>query len=551
MQAYRKFFDDTHGQYNIAYFCTQYQCERGNAEKTAVRWVFPDMSRQDLSYRFFEENSSRCANLLKELGLEKGDVAFTFVPRRPHLYSFFLGALKLGAVAGILFSNFGEEALLDRLGDSRAKVLLTSSGLLRKVAAIWEDLPDLRYVILADTDNHRSQKVLSLKKLMEESATEFEIPPTAPEAPSVVHYTSGSTGKPKGVQHIHRSILSQAETYLGILSVGDDDLFWCTADQGWVTGVSYGMIAPMSQGSTQVQFSGTYRADAWMDILQEEGVTIWYTAPTALRMLMLEEDDLFKGYDLGRLKHIFSVGEPLNPAVIAWGRRVLGKEIYDTWFQTETGAIMIANKPGMPIRPGSMGKPYAQAPHKVEAAILDREGKILPPKHQGRLCLKPGWPSMFVNYLNREEQYRDKFRGGWYETGDMAFMDEDGYFWFFGRGDDVINTSGHLVGPFEIESALLEADEVSEAGVIGAPDEMTYEKVVAYVRLAPGVEWSKKVELALRLRVSNKLSAVATPQEFIVVDSVPKNKSGKIMRRVLKAWYTGAEVGDISTMEDE
>jgi acetyl-CoA synthetase len=542
---YDSFFDVNKNQYNISYFCTKYQCELGNGDRTAVRWIFPDLSRRDLTFQEFEDGSNRCANLLSELGISEGDRVFTFLPKSPDVYHFFLGILKLQAVAGVLFSNFGEEALLDRLSDSEARILLTTKNFMRKVHAVWKDLPALEKVIIADIDAHESEKVLSLPVLMENASIEFTIPQTSPETPSVLHYTSGSTGKPKGVQHVHKSIINQVDTFRNILSVKDGDIFWCTADPGWVTGVSYGIIGPMSQGVTQIQFSGIYKARVWFDILQAEKVNIWYTAPTALRMLMLESDDVYKTYDLSHLRYIFSVGEPLNPSVIEWARRVLGKDIYDTWFQTETGAIMITNRPGMPIRPGSMGTPY-----HVEAVILDKKGEQLPNRTQGRLCLKPGWPSMFITYLNREEQYKVKFESGFYDTGDVATRDENGYFWFFGRGDDVINTSGHLVGPFEIESALLECDEVIEAGIIGAPDALVYEKVVAYIRLAIGVEWSREVELKLRLHVSNKLSSIATPNEFIVLDSVPKNKSGKIMRRLLKAWYTGEDVGDISTLEE-
>jgi acetyl-CoA synthetase len=263
-------------------------------------------------------------------------------------------------------------------------------------------------------------------------------------------------------------------------------------------------------------------------------------------MLMQEDEALFHRRDISSVRHIFSVGEPLNPAVIDWSRRVLKHDIYDTWFQTETGSIMISNRPGLPVRPGSMGKPFAP----IEAAILDKVCAPVPDLQQGRLCLKTGWPSMFITYLNREAQYAEKFQQGYYDSGDLAYRDEDGYFWFVGRGDDVINTAGHLISPFEVESALLELEEVAEAGVIGAPDELFWEKVVAYVRLKSGVEWSRDLEMKLRLHVSNRVSTVATPQEIRVIDSIPKNKSGKIMRRVIKAWYTGSEVGDLSTLED-
>ena len=542
---YEKIFGNTNGQFNLAYFCTKYQCETGNGGHIAVRWVFPDASRKSITFQDFENGSNQCANILTNLNVSDGDKIFTFLPKSPELYYFFLGILKTKAVAGILFSNFGEEALLDRLGDSRAKLLLTNKGFLRKVKKIWQDLPALEKVIVVGIDDHESDTVLSFSQLMNKSSQEFEIPKTDPDTPSVLHYTSGSTGKPKGVLHVHKSIINQVDTFRNILSVKDDDIFWCTADPGWVTGVSYGIIGPMSQGVQQIQYNGVYRAKVWFDILQKEKINIWYTAPTALRMLMQEDNTLYKKYDLSNLKYIFSVGEPLNPSVIEWVRSVLGKEVYDTWFQTETGAIMITNRPGMEIRPGSMGKP-----HNVKAFILDDNGKLQPDRKQGRLCLEPGWPSMFINYINKDEIYKQKFSGGYYDTGDVAYKDEQGYFWFFGRSDDVINTSGHLVGPFEIESALLEMDEVIEAGVIGAPDELVYEKVVAYIRLAPGLEWSREIELKLRLHISNKLSSIATPQDFKIVDSVPKNKSGKIMRRLLKAWYTGTDAGDISTLEE-
>ena len=468
------------------------------------------------------------------------------MPKSPDLYFAFLGILKTQAVAGALFANFGEDALLDRLGDSAARVLITKKSFLRKIRNIWPDLPALQTVLVVDLAEDESERVRSFPRAMEAASPQFDTPLTTAETPSILHYTSGSTGKPKGVQHVHRSILTQVATFRGVLSVQDEDIYWCTADPGWVTGVSYGIIGPWSQGITQVHFGGSYNAEAWFQVLERERVNVWYTAPTALRMLMQEDEALFGRYDFSSLRHIFSVGEPLNPAVIEWGRKALRHDIYDTWFQTETGSIMITNRPGLPIRPGSMGKPFSP----IEAAVLDDAGSPLPPNQQGRLCLKAGWPSMFIAYLNRPDIYAAKFQGEYYDSGDMAFQDEDGYFWFVGRGDDVINTAGHLVSPFEVESALLEVEEVGEAGVIGAPDDLLWEKVVAYVRLKAGVEWNRDLELKLRLHVSNRVSSVATPQDIRVTDSIPKNKSGKIMRRVLKAWYTGQEVGDLSTLED-
>jgi acetyl-CoA synthetase len=341
-------------------------------------------------------------------------------------------------------------------------------------------------------------------------------------------------------------VLYQSKTTREVLDLTDSDIFWCTADQGWVTGTSYGIIGPWSLGVTQIHYGGGYDAKLWFDLLEREAVTIWYSAPTALRMLMREDSKLYKDYDLSALRHIFCVGEPLNPEVIAWSRAVLGKDIYDTWFQTETGGIMITNRPGLEIMPGSMGMPV----DGIEAAVIADNGVHLGYDQQGTLCLRSGWPSMFVSYLNYEAVYAQKFRHGYYYSGDMVVRDKDGYYWFKGRSDDVINTAGHLISPFEIESALLEVEEVAESGVIGVPDDLLFEKVVAFVCLHKQYVRSKELEVKIRLYIGNKVSSIAAPQEVIFVDSVPKNKSGKIMRRVLKARYLGQDAGDLSTLED-
>lgn len=532
-------------QYNIGYICTRQQCDVGRANKIAMRWVSPKHT-VNYSYLDLEKNSNRVANALSNLGIKKGDPVFLFAPRLPEVYFIFLGILKIQAVAGILFSNFGEEALIDRLQDSRALVLFTTRNLFRKISSIWPKLPYLRKVILLDEDDDQSDTILSFLQFVSSVSDQYETEITPANTPSVLHYTSGSTGKPKGVQHVHGSILSQKMTFEHIFKIQDGDRYWCTADPGWVTGVSYGIIAPLSVGITQVVYAGGYDAHKWFDLLQNERINVWYTAPTALRMLMQNGDVAFESYDLSHLRSIFSIGEPLNPAVIEWAKQVLKKDIYDTWFQTETGAIMISNRPGVPIKPGSMGKPFFD----IEAEILDEEGKPVPILTEGRLCLKEGWPSMFVGYLKSRTAYDSKFKNGYYDTGDIAYKDQEGYFWFVGRNDDVINTGGHLVGPFEVESALLEVSEIAESGVIGVPDELLYEKVVAYIALKSGFQWGRDLELKIRVHIANRVSTIATPQEFIIVDSIPKNKSGKIMRRVLKSWYTQTDAGDISTMEE-
>lgn len=532
-------------QYNIGYICSRRQCETGLADAVAMLWVDQNGARTEHTFNDLDLLTNRCANALKSLGFRKGDILFTFLPKMQEQFVAFLGALKLELITGTLFSNFGEEALLDRLGDAKATCVVARKSSLRKLDRIRGQLPAVRYILVVDVDDDISADVLSFRKLLQAASPDYDIPVTPPDTPSVLHYTSGSTGRPKGVLHHHRSILSQSRTAQSVLNLQPGDRYWCTADQGWVTGTSYGIIGPWSLGVTQVHYGGAYDAAAWFDLLERERITIWYTAPTALRMLMREEPELFSGRDLRSLRHIFSVGEPLNPEVVHWGRRTLEREIYDTWFQTETGSIMICNRPGLEVRPGSMGKPVSG----IEAAIIADDGSPVPDGDQGNLCLKSGWPSMFITYLNNEEAYRQKFRNGYYFTGDTAYKDSDDYFWFTGRSDDVINTAGHLVSPFEVESALLEIDEVAESGVVGIPDELLFEKVVAFVHLHKKYEWSKDLEMKLRLHISNKVSSIATPQEIIVVESIPKNKSGKIMRRVLKARYLGTDAGDISTME--
>jgi acetyl-CoA synthetase len=532
------------GQYNIGHICTRLRCERGDSNRVAMRWIDADsFTGKDITFLQLDLESNRFANTLIRLGFQEGDIVFTFLPKMPEQFISFLGILKIKAIAGPLFSNFGPEALADRLTD--AKAIITKSSLLNRVLKILPNLPSVKALIVVDIDEHRPPYVFSYKRLMEESGDVFFVPPTPADTPSVLHYTSGSTGKPKGVLHVHGGVVSQNLTASEVLQLDDRELFWCTADQGWVTGTSYGIIAPWSLGVTQVHYGGVFDPTAWFTLLEREKVTVWYTAPTALRMLMREKPEYYKKFNIHSLKHIFSVGEPLNPEVLHWSRNVLGRDIHDTWFQTETGSIMIANRPGLEIRPGSMGKPVSG----INAAIIGDDGSRRRDNESGSLCLAPGWPSMFVTYLKNERVYAEKFRHGFYFSGDTATRDPDGYFWFLGRSDDVINTAGHLVSPFEVESTLLEIPEIAESGVVGVPDDLLYEKVVAFIALKPNYSWSKELDLKIRLHVSNRISSTACPQDIRVLESIPKNKSGKIMRRVLRATYTGVELGDISTLD--
>lgn len=538
---------DLTNQRNIAYMCTGYHCEHGRGDRLALRWVQADFQAIDYSYSTLDIESNRIANALTDLQIMAGDRIAVFLPRTPDVFFSLLGILKTQAIACPLFSNFGEDALIDRLGDSGARVVITKRSLLRKLQQVKPKLPDLQYLLVIDIDAHLDEVTLSLPYLMANCSTEFITPLTSADTPSLLHYTSGSTGKPKGVLHRHGAADTILRTAHEILQIVPDELYWCTADQAWITGTSYGVFAPWLVGAPQLHYGGAFSADLWCQVLEKFEVQRWFTAPTALRMMIQQEEFLERKYDFSRLKAIYSVGEPLNPEVIHWGRRFFDRDIFDTWFQTETGAIMVANRPGLEVRPGSMGKPLSH----IQVRILAENGEPSPVGEQGSLCLKPGWESMFTTYYRNEPAYRSKFKHDYYCTGDMAWQDADGYFWFVGRTDDVINSAGHLVSPFEVESALLELPEVTDCGVFAAPDPILFECVVAYICLKPGVELDTDLDLKIKRYISNRVSSTACPRNLVCTDFIPRNKSGKIMRRLLKSWFTGQEAGDISTMEEK
>lgn len=531
---------------NFAYACLTEKCELGFGAQVALHWINNDLTAVDYTYEDFEESSNQLANVLAGFDIQAGEVVSIFLPRSEQLISAFFAIQKLQAMSCILFSTLGEEAMLDRLENSGARIVITKKSLLRKVLAIKDGLPQLKAILVIDMDAHQGGQVFSLPQLLTEAGTSFDYQHYVdPETPAFLQYTSGSTGKPKGALHVHGGLAEMQQTIGEIMIIEPGDLYWCTADPAWITGLVYGIILPFSLSIRQLQFSGGYNAEKWMQILDEQEVNTWYTAPTALRMLMQEGESTFSKHAFAALKHIYSVGEPLNPEIFHWGKKTFQKEIYDTWFQTETGCIMIANKPGLVVKPGSMGKPRAG----IEIRICDDEVKPVPVGKQGYLTLRAGWGSMFRTYFQKEQEYQDKFRQGFYFTGDLAKQDEDGYVWYISRSDDVINTAGHLVGPFEVESALLEIEEVSDVAVIGVPDELLHQKIIAFLVLRPGETWEKALELKCRIHVSNEVSSFAMPSDFVITDKIPKNQSGKILRRVLKAQYDGTDAGDLSTME--
>ncbi|TKI51154.1 acetate--CoA ligase [Bacillus mycoides] len=533
------------GRVNMAYEAIDKHAKSDRKNKVAL--YYQDGSRKEkYTFKEMKDFSNKAGNVLKNYGdVEKGDRVFIFMPRSPELYFALLGAVKLGAIVGPLFEAFMEGAVRDRLEDSEAKVLITTPELLERIPL--NDLPALKTVFLVGDNAEEGGKTVAFNPLFEQASKELHIEWLGREDGLILHYTSGSTGKPKGVLHAQNAMVQHYQTAKWVLDLKEDDVYWCTADPGWVTGTAYGIFAPWLVGASNVILGGRFSPEAWYEALQDYGVTVWYSAPTAFRMLMGAGQDAIKKYDLSQVRHVLSVGEPLNPEVIRWGMSAFGLRIHDTWWMTETGGQVICNYPCMEIRPGSMGKPIPG----VKAAIVDNEGNEVPPYTMGNLAIGKGWPSMMLAVWNNPQKYDSYFMpGDWYVSGDSAYMDEDGYFWFQGRIDDVIMTSGERVGPFEVESKLIEHAAVAEAGVIGIPDPVRGEIIKAFIALRAGYEPSDELKEEIRQFVKKGLAAHAAPRQIEFRDKLPKTRSGKIMRRVLKAWELNLPTGDLSTMED-
>ena len=540
------------GGINIAHEAVDRHANGPLRDKLALRWLGKDGEVMDFTYGDLKEQTNRFANVLRSFGVQKGDRVAVLAGRIPELYVAALGALKNVSVFCPLFSAFGPEPIYQRLMRGEAKVLVTTKlQYKKKIVEIWDRLPDLQAILIADSDQDLGERVFSLPRLMAQASPEFTIPPTDPEDMSCLHFTSGTTGMPKGAIHVHAAVVTHYATGKYALDLHADDIYWCTADPGWVTGTSYGIIAPLLHGVTSIIDCEEFDAERWYRILQDEKVGVWYTAPTAIRMLMKAGVEVAQKYSHPQLRFVASVGEPLNPEAVWWGKQVLGLPIHDNWWQTETGGIMIANTPAFDIKPGSMGRPLPG----VEACIVRRNEAtgavevIEAPDIDGELALRRGWPSMFRGYLNNEERYRKSFAGEWYLTGDLARRDADGYFWFIGRADDIIKSAGHLIGPFEVESALMEHPAIAEAGVIGKPDPMLGEMVKAFVSLHKGYTASEALRMELLGHARKRLGAAVAPKEIDFLPSLPRTRSGKIMRRLLKARELGLPEGDTSTLE--
>jgi acetyl-CoA synthetase len=538
---------------NIAYEAVDRHAAGPLRDKVALRWLGRSGAVRDFTFGDLARLTSRFANVLGALGISRGERVYALLGRIPELYIVALGTLKAQSVFCPLFSAFGAEPIRTRLALGEARVLVTTRSLyLRKVEALREALPTLEHVLLVpDATGTRPPGCHDLAERLSAVSERFTIDATPADALALLHFTSGTTGKPKGAMHVHEAVVAHHVTGKLALDLHRDDVFWCTADPGWVTGTSYGIIAPLTNGVTSIVDEADFDVERWYRILEDHRVTVWYTAPTAIRMLMKAGAEAVRGHDLRALRFLASVGEPLNAEAVLWSQEVFGRPFHDNWWQTETGGIMIANYAAMDIRPGSMGRPLPG----VDAAIVRRidDGRVEEvhePDVQGELALCPGWPSMFRGYWGEEERYRKCFLGGFYLTGDLACRDGDGYFWFVGRADDVIKSMGHLIGPFEVESALMEHPAVAEAGVIGKPDPVAMEVVKAFVSLKRGHEPSDALRRELLGFARQRLGAVVAPKEIEFEESLPKTRSGKIMRRLLKARELGLPEGDTSTLED-
>ena len=540
------------GGLNIAHEAIDRHVKAGRGGKLALRWIGRDDTVRDFTYATLGAAVNRFANVLAQHGIGKGDRVFSLLGRVPELYMAALGTLKNGSVFSPLFSAFGPEPIKARMTIGDAKAVITTEAFYRRKLEPWrKDLPGLKTVFLTECSATLPPDTVDLAAALAQAAETFAVVPTMPEDMALLHFTSGTTGKPKGAVHVHEAVVAHHVTGQLALDFHPDDVFWCTADPGWITGTSYGVISPLTNGVTMIVDHAEFDAERWYRILQDQKVTVWYTAPTAIRMLMKAGAAFAKRFDLSKLRLLASVGEPLNPEAVAWGADTFGKPIHDNWWQTETGGIMVSNYLSMDVKPGSMGRPLPGVTAGIVEHLDGGVREITKPMAMGELALRPGWPSMMRAYINEEARYKKCFVDGWYLTGDLAMRDSDGYYWFVGRSDDVIKSSGHLIGPFEVESALMEHPAVAEAGVIGIPEPTAGEIVKAYVALKNGFQPSEALRKELLGHARQRLGPAVAPKDIAFRQNLPKTRSGKIMRRLLKARELGLPEGDISTLESE
>jgi acetyl-CoA synthetase len=533
------------GRVNIVHEAIDRHAASGKRAKVALHYTDFDRRNEQYTFEDLMRLTSRVAFGLRTLGVRRGDRIAVFLPRTPELYIAILAIHRLGAIPVPLFEAFMEQAVEDRLGNSESALCITTPALKGRVPLAR--LPALRRLVLVGGSGALAPNETAYERLSDGAPDFLEPEWLTIDDGLILHYTSGSTGKAKGVLHRQYAMVGHYQTSQWALDLRDDDVYWCTADPGWVTGTSYGIYGPWTLGITSVVIGGRFDPDRWFETIQRFKVSMWYSAPTAYRMLMAAGEAIPRKYDLRSLRHICSVGEPLNPEALRWIRSVTGIAPHETWWMTETGMHLICNYRSKDFPIGCTGKPFPG----TYATVVDEQGTELPPGVLGNLVVKPGWPSMMTQIWNNPAKYQEYFRiPGWYASGDSAYKDADGFIWYQGRADDVIKTSGERVGPFEVESALVAHPAVAEAGVIGKPDEVRGQIIKAFVALRQGFQPSDQLKKEIADFVKTTLAAHAAVREIAFVDKVPKTRSGKIMRRVLRAWDLGEPVGDISTMEE-
>ncbi len=570
-------WDEPHSQWfvggktNLAYNCLDLQVERGLGNKVAFFWEGEPGDKRVLTYSDLLIEVSRFANVLKGKGIRTGDVVAIYLPMIPEAIIAMLACARIGATHSVVFGGFSSHALSDRINDASAKLVVTADGGYRRGSVLplkpavdeaLESCPSVKDVIVV----RRAENLIDMEagrdewyhELIGNASDECEAVPVDAEHPAYILYTSGSTGTPKGVVHSTGGYLVHtALTAKYTFDLKPNDIYWCTADIGWVTGHSYVVYGLLSNGATQLIYEGVPfhpGPDRFWDMIERYRVTIFYTAPTAIRAFIKMGAEHPEKHDLSSLRLIGTVGEPINPEVWMWYRRVIGGDrcpVIDTWWQTETGAIMISTIPGVhATKPGSAGFPL----FGIEAAVVDADGNEAPANQGGYLIVRKPWPGMLRTVYGDDDRYRNQYWNevpGVYFSGDGARVDEDGYFWVMGRVDDVVNVSGHRLGTMEVESAIVSHPAVAEAAVVGRPDELKGQGIVAFVTLEQGFEPSEALRQELRKHVAAEIGAIARPDEVRFADALPKTRSGKIMRRLLRSVAAGQElVGDTSTLED-
>ena len=515
------------------------------SKDASIIWESAEGKTETYSFSELDKKSSQFANFIKKIGIKKGDRCFIFLPRIPELYFSFIGILKIGAIAGTLFPSFGPEGIETRLKRGEVNLVVTDSELLTRLEKT-KSLPDLKHVIVVDgkTKTKKRWKEHCYNDITKENP-EFDIAKTKASDPAIMLFTSATSYTPvAGIVLPHRALIQQIATAELSLDLHPGDVYWCTADPGWITGIVYGIIAPLCIGTQIVSYEGRFDAERWYNLIEKHHVSVLYTAPTAIRMLM--QSKAHKKYNLSSLRHICSVGEALNPGAIKWSKQAFGLPIYDTYWQTETGAIIISNYRGIKIKPGSMGKPVPG----IKALIVDENGKALGVGKIGNLALKPGWPSMMSMIWKRPDLYKNYFKNRLYMTNDLAYKDKQGYFFFAGRKDDVIKTAGERVNPFEVELALMKHSSTAEVAVVSKPDPLRGEIIAAFIVLKKAGDANEKLKSEIQGFIKKQVAGHAYPRAIYFVKELPKNRSGKIVKRILKNLLRNEPAGDISTLQN-